>query len=225
MITKKLRDFSKIPMNKGRNYFFPQEIYALFSEMEKNVKLEKQLMNLKFLLLTGCRYMEATGVTNNDIFDYGFVQFRKTKVRHKIGEVKGKTKPRQKKLTEKQIRELKKFVKKQKFGNDEEIFNFANTTLNRTITKIFIKLKHPFYENLFIKDGVVKSKDGSKVKYQLSCHAFRRTHLNYRTSLGEKFEIMSMELGHSMKTAKDYYLSANLFSIDDKWLINQLLYN
>lgn len=222
-----------VPMMKGRSFLYPEEIILLFKALDKK-KMFKHLLNLKLLLWSGGRYMEVNNLFPENLFLEGdFLQFTVVKTKAKLGITKKNMKPRNKKMENKHLLEMKKFIRKNNIKYGEKIFSLDNKTLNRALGKIFIEMKHPYYEHLewdsknyrlAYKDKTIKE----NVVYPFKVHDFRRTHITWRLALkheGEDWDRICLDVGHTKAVSFSSYASSNLFNIEHKFLINQLLYN
>ena len=181
-------------------YFFPDEWYKFISEVKSN----KQTVYW-FLLHTGARIDEAINVKVKDLsFERNLVTLRVTKMKAKKSERIGRK--REFEVSEKFMKELKKYIKTTKLSDDNLLF----TQTKQAVYQLFRR---------------TLQKAGIKDWYNFSLHNIRKTHGMWLKILipyarGLDIGEICLRLGHDYNTYLKHYGSPSIFVQRD---INQII--
>lgn len=169
---------------------------------------EKQLPYFKIVIETGGRINEILHVTPNDIDeDKKILFFRITKVRARKKETRPE--PRRIAISSNLINWLKRYQKRNNIKPNQPFVSLSKSGIRKIIK---IKLKQ------------VKEETGERINWKdISSHNLRKTHGNWLKAVGVDGTEIATRLGHDMNTMLRHYVSANLFNVEDKILITDIL--
>lgn len=175
--------------NRDR-FFYPNE----WEKFMTKVKPSKQYLFLT-LLQTGGRISEILNIMPKDFdYDRNILTLRITKTKAKKGERVGK--PRTFKVSEKYIRQSKKYIKENNIKDEEKLFKITSTAVYQ----------------MFIRKLDVAEIDSK----EFGLHNIRKTCGNWLKALETPAEEICLRLGHDYNTYLKHYASANIFSREDK---------
>ncbi len=180
-----------------KRFFFPDEWFKFYDSLDN----ERKRITAEMLINTGARISEAQFVKVKDIdFDKRIMTFRKTKIKATKGETKGKT--RAIKISTEFTERLKKHCAGK--NPDDEVGMLS-------AQQVFHMIKNHC------------KKCGIKDYKNFSAHNFRKTTGNYLKALGVDGMEICQRLGHDMNTFLGSYGSPDIFSVEDKIKIKQIV--
>lgn len=184
-------------------YFYPEEWLNFMKSLRENNKLI-----FETLIQTGARIDEALHIRPKDFdFERKSLTLVVTKIKARKGESVGKK--RSFEVSSDYIKEVKKYINKNKINLDEKLFDLTSQAVYQLLRR---KLKE-----IEIKDW-----------YNFSLHNIRKTHgmwlktlMEYSRSITES-EIC-LRLGHDYNTFLKHYGSPSVFPAKDKNLMIKIL--
>jgi len=172
-------------------YFYPEEWKKFINEIRP-----KSQIIYESLLQTGARIDELLHLKPTDLdFERFNLTLRVTKKRAKLHERVGKK--RTFVISEEYAKKLKKYISKNKIGDNDLIFPIGQKAVY-----------------LMMKRALVKA--GIKDYYNFSLHNIRKTTGNWLKALGVSAEEICLRLGHDFNTYLKHYGSATLFDRVDR---------
>ena len=188
-IRKNGRAYS-VRTNRDR-FFFPGEWGQFFDQLKP-----RQKFTFKFLINTGARINEARNVRVEDIdLERQRLILRVTKVKSKKGEKHPR--PRHIPISSQFTKYLRSYIRKNKLTNPDYL-NILSTPA----------------ANIGMKKALQKA--GIKDYYMFSVHNVRKTLENWLMALGIDGLKIIAHIGHSMAVAAGSYVSADIFSLEEK---------
>jgi integrase len=181
--------------NNRDRFFFPDEWMAFYDKLKT-----KQHITFNFLINTGARIMEIQNVKVSDVdFDRGNIVLRVTKrvVNNPKVQKKGIRSPRVLPISKKFVKFLKAVVKQYDL-KPEDYFPILTTAAANTAMKKALK------------------KAGIKDWDMFSLHNVRKTLETWLLALGVDHFVVVKHFGHSINVALKHYVSADVFSYEDK---------
>lgn len=191
--------FGKYHVKDNKNlFFYPQEVKKILSDMKQNIEIP-----FTILINTGARYNEAKHIKVEDIdFERKSLILKVTKVRHRLGEARPT--PRIIPISSQFAKKLDKWRRDLKLSPDS--------------TFPFIE---PAWFNTKIK---MLAKDIGRNDWQdFSVHNLRKTFETWLIAMGVDTIKVVKHLGHSMDVATKHYISADIFTPQDKKMMRELL--
>lgn len=198
--------------NRSR-FFYPTEWIKFFEALN-----EKQKFTFKFLINTGCRINEARHIRVGDIdLDNKRIIIRITKVKAKKGEKNPK--PRTVPISSEFAKYLKKVFSENKLSNECYMASSHNPKSKKDVMpenpKLFKDgIKSTPAGNICLKKTLKKI--GIKEWMAFSLHNIRKTLENYLLALGINEVKISKHMGHDISTMIQHYVSADIFSFEEK---------
>lgn len=190
--TKTLKDGRVYTVRSNRDrFFFPGEWMMFYDKLKA-----KQRFTFGFLLNTGARINEARHVRVSDIdLQRRRIVLRVTKV--KAAKKEKSPRPRIIPVSSQFARKLRKHIKELNLGNDDYLGVLSTPAANIGMKKAL-------------------KKAGIKDWYMFSVHNVRKTLECWLMSLGVDGLKITAHIGHSMAVAAQNYISADVFSWDEK---------
>lgn len=183
--------------NRDR-FFFPDEWMSFFDKAKK-----KQQFTYRFLINTGARINEARNVRVSDIdLERKRIVLRITKVKAKKKETSPR--PRIIPISSQFAKYLKKYIRESKLGSEDYLGILSTPAANIGLKKA-------------IKLG------GIKDYYMFSIHNIRKTLETWLVALEVDGLKITAHIGHSMQTAASHYVSADVFSWEEKSKIREII--
>ncbi|MFW5793857.1 MAG: site-specific integrase [Bacillota bacterium] len=220
--TIKKADGKKYTIRMSRKrYFFPDE----WIKFMKYVNNERYYILYVSLVNTGARIMEMLHVKPQDFnFDRGTITLKVTKKRaakknYSLGGSRTFF------VTDKYLRQIKKYIKDKKIKNDEYIF-MDNKKLPENYDQLENKEKKKYFNRYKVNaHNTLKRKLKQALFddwYNFSLHNIRKTYGNWMKCFIDINELC-FRLGHDMQTFMNNYGSANIFDTSDKSKIIRIL--
>lgn len=188
--------------NDNNRFFMPKEWIKFEDKLSPFMR-----HTCKCLLFTGARIMELQHVKVNDfIYDpkgRSILILRVTKTKARKGEF-GSGKPRKIPLSKSFAKYLADFIKNNELELDDNLVTHTNGAINQAVKKTARKigLSHP---------------------EDISAHTFRKTLETWLMALGADTGALVAHFGHDLATAVKSYISADIFSGEDKNLMRQII--
>jgi len=184
--------------NNRDRFFFPDE-WMKFNEILK----KNQKFTFDFLINTGSRINEARNVRVNDCdLERKRIVLRITKVKARKGEKHPR--PRMIPISTQFAKYLKKYIKNTKLKEDN-YFPILSTPA----------------ANIAMKKGLQRA--GIKDYYMFSIHNIRKTLETWLMALDIDGLKITSHIGHSMAVAAGSYVSADVFSWEEKKQIRMII--
>lgn len=194
-----MREKYRLKIDKKR-FFFPKEWLEFESGLTK-----KQIPYFKIAINTGARINEIKHLKVKDInFDRELLTIYHSKI--KATKKERRPQPRTFLISTQFAKWLKEFIVKNHLKDDD---NFPIITTNSVKKCLNKKLKD------------MKIRDAG----DFSSHNVRKTVGNWLLTWGIDSLEVAGRLGHDMQTMKKSYVSPNIFTNDDRIVINQILGN
>ena len=197
--TKTLSDGRTYTLRSNRDRFFYPKEWLQFKEAVN----PRFFFPFEFLINTGARINEARNVKVSDFdFENKRLVLRVTKIKAKLGQKNPR--PRIIPISTQFIKKVKKHIRENKLKSDS-----------------FIGIPSTPAANQLLKRGVKRS--GIEDWQMFSIHNIRKTLENWLLALGiDSLKVVS-HVGHSMGTAASSYISADVFSHNEKVQIREIL--
>jgi len=186
-------------VRENRDRFFYPEEWLKFREQLKS----SQVITFEFLINTGARINEARNVRVGDIdLKNKRLILRVTKVRSKKKEKNPR--PRTIPISQEFAKKLKRHITFNKLGNDDYLGIMSTSGANLAMKKAL-------------------NRAGIKDYHMFSIHNIRKTLETWLMSLGiDGFKIIA-HIGHSFQVAAGSYISADVFSWEEKKIIRTII--
>ncbi len=204
---KRIENLKSLMRSNGKSYsirthrdrfFYPDEWGKFFDYLKP-----RQKFTFKFLINTGARINEARNVRVEDIdLERKRMILRITKVKSKKGEKHPR--PRLIPISTQFAKYLKAYIKKKGLSNPDYL-NILSTPA----------------ANIGMKKALRES--GIKDWYMFSVHNVRKTLETWLMSLNIDGLKITAHIGHSMAVAAKNYVSADVFSWDEKKQIRMII--
>lgn len=206
------KDGRKYSVRDDRSrFFYPGEWMKFFDNLN-----EKQKFTFKFLINTGCRINEARHVRVGDIdLDNKRILVRITKIKAKKGEKNHK--PRTIPISSQFAKYLRKVFKENDLINEYYLASSNNPK------------EDEMPENPKLFKGGVRSNPGGHIALKktlkavgikdwmaFSLHNIRKTLETWFVALNVDGMKITAHIGHDLKTAAQHYVSADVFSFEEK---------
>lgn len=203
----KIDDIEQKIRNNGRSYsiranrdrfFFPDEWKKFFDQAKK-----KQKFSFGFLINTGARINEARNVKVSDIdLERKRIILRVTKIKAKKKETRPR--PRIIPISTQYAKYLKKYIRESKLSSDDYLGILSTPAANIGMKKAL--------KNAGIEDY-----------YMFSIHNIRKTLETWFVALEVDGLKITAHIGHSMQTAASHYISADVFSWEEKSSMREII--
>jgi len=192
-------------------FFYPSEWIKFFDSLTK-----KQKFTFRFLISTGCRINEARHVKVGDIdLDNKRIIIRITKIKAKKGEKNHK--PRTIPISSQFAKYLKSVFNKNNLTNEYYLASSNNPNNDEMLEnpKLFKGgiLSNPA-SHLALKKTLKKI--GIKDWKNFSIHNIRKSLETWFVALNVDGMKITAHIGHDLKTAAQHYVSADVFSFEEK---------
>jgi len=198
------RDYT-VRSNRDR-FFFPDE-WMKFIDNSK----ARQTFTFNFLINTGARINEARNVKVSDIdIERKRIVLRVTKVKAKKKEKNPR--PRIIPISKQFSKYLKKYIKENKFGNDDYLGILSTPAAN-------IGMKG---DKKSKRDGALQ-RAGIKDWEMFSIHNIRKTLEVWLMALAVDGLTITAHIGHSMATAAGHYISPDVFTWEEKSKMREII--
>lgn len=208
-LTQTDRPDLKVGMRKnGRKYsvrsnrdrfFYPKEWFKFYDALKEG----RQKTTFRCLINTGARINEIRNVKVTDIdFDNRRMILRVTKVKARKGEKNPR--PRIIPMSTEFTKWLRLYVIKNKLEPNDFLDLLSTPAANICMKKVL--------DRVGIKDG-----------YMLSIHNVRKTFENWLMALDVDGLKITAHLGHSMAVAAGHYISADVFSFEERKEIRMII--
>jgi integrase len=204
---KRIENLKSLVRKDGRSYsirthrdrfFYPDEWGKFFDKLNK-----RQKFTFKFLINTGARINEARNVRVEDIdLERKRMILRITKVKAKKGEKHPR--PRTIPISTQFAKYLKAYIKIKGLANPDYL-NILSTPASNIGMKLALQ------------------RAGIKDWYMFSVHNVRKTLETWLMSLNIDGLKITAHIGHSMAVASKNYVSADVFSWDEKKQIRMII--
>ena len=192
-------------------FFYPFEWMKFFDALNK-----KQKFTFRFLINVGCRINEARHIRVGDIdLDNKRITIRITKVKAKKGEKNPR--PRDIPISTSFSKYLRKIFRDNNLINECYLASSNNPKNDSMIDNpILFKdgIKSTPAGNIALKKTLKKI--GVKEWMAFSLHNIRKTLENYLLALGVNEVKVSKHMGHDISTMIQHYVSADVFSFEEK---------
>lgn len=186
-----------VRMNRDR-FFFPDEWGKFFDKLKS-----RQQFTFKFLINTGARINEARNVKVNDIdIERKRIVLRVTKVKAKKGEKHPR--PRMIPISTQFAKFLKGHIRNKNLTGEDYLGILSTPAAN-----------------IGMKKGLERA--GIKDWYMFSVHNVRKSLETWLMSLGVDGLKITAHIGHSMAVAAGSYISADVFSWEEKSKIRLII--
>lgn len=183
--------------NRDR-FFFPDELMATLDKAKK-----KSEFTFRFLVNTGARINEARNVKVSDIdLDRNRIVLRITKVKAKKHEKNPR--PRIIPISTQYSKLLRKHIRDSALG-PEDYLGILSTPAANIALKLAIE------------------RAGIKDPHMFSIHNIRKTLETWLLALGVDGLSVTAHIGHSMATAAAHYVSADVFSWEEKSKMREII--
>ena len=196
--------------DRGR-FFYPSEWMKFFDALN-----ERQKFTFRFLINTGCRINEARHVRVGDIdLDNKRILVRITKVKAKKGEKNHK--PRTIPISSQFAKYLRWVFRENNLTNECYLAS-SNDPKKDEMSENPKLFKYGILSNpgghLALKKNLKKS--GIKDWYNFSLHNIRKSLETWFVALNVDGMKITAHIGHDLKTAAQHYVSADVFSFEEK---------
>jgi integrase len=183
--------------NRDR-FFFPDEWGKFFDKAKS-----KQQFTFRFLINTGARINEARNVKVSDIdLERKRIVLRVTKVKAKKKETSPR--PRIIPISTQFAKYLKKYIREAKLDSNDYLGILSTPAANIGMKKA-------------LKVG------GIKDYYMFSIHNIRKTLETWLVALEVDGLKITAHIGHSLQTAASHYISADVFSWEEKTKMREII--
>lgn len=193
-------------------FFFPKEWLSFFNELESRNKMKvgdkyppmtRQQLTSCFLLHTGARINEARNVRIEDLdMQNKRLVLRVTKTKAKKGELKGK--PRIIPISDRLITILKRWIAYKQLKSSDYLGILSTPGVKLSMQK-------------------AAAKAGIRDFNNFSAHTFRKTLEVWLMALGVQDLKIVAHLGHDIKTAASSYISPDVLTMEEKFLVREIL--
>ena len=194
-----LKDGRSYTVRSNRDrFFFPDEWGKFFDKAKK-----RQKFTFKFLINTGARINEARNVKVSDIdLERKRIVLRVTKVKAKKKEKSPR--PRIIPISTQFAKYLKRYIREAKLSHDDYLGILSTPAANIGMKKA-LKIA------------------GIKDYYMFSIHNIRKTLETWFVALEIDGLKITAHIGHSMQTAASHYISADVFSWEEKSKMREII--
>ena len=193
------RDGKKYSVRSNRDRFFFPDEWMKFIDKSK----AKQTFTFKFLINTGARINEARNVKVSDIdIERKRIILRVTKVKAKKKEKAPR--PRIIPISSQFAKYIKKHIRNNKLGPEDYLGILSTPAANIGMKKAL--------QSAGIKDWQM-----------FSIHNIRKSLETWLMALGVDGLSITAHIGHSMQTAASHYVSADVFSWEEKSKMREII--